>query len=238
MENFKNKYIWIGIPYLFCIGVLYLWGYWNNFNINIFEYASIADLLKVSIIPVSSIFIFTIFGAIFVVARSKNKHKSRQKNSKFIRVIDKLVPFAIMLYFSVFPFLVFFDSANKWLLAPVLFFIFPFGVLVTSNIFSEIENSDLRVTIIAAICLLPFYSFCTGLLNADLIIKNKEYKYAVLFENKENYKFLGHAGDFNFFASINNKVVIIQKTSENPLILNMYREPNAINEKNNPSSKP
>lgn len=36
------------IPYAFTVSTLYLFGYWGQFNINIFEYISLSDVIKIT----------------------------------------------------------------------------------------------------------------------------------------------------------------------------------------------
>jgi len=42
--------------YVVVVAVLYLWGYWSPFNINVLEYLSLADVVKAAAYPLASVF--------------------------------------------------------------------------------------------------------------------------------------------------------------------------------------
>ena len=44
-----NKKLFLIAPYGISVSTLYLLGYWGTFEINIFEYADISDILKISV---------------------------------------------------------------------------------------------------------------------------------------------------------------------------------------------
>jgi hypothetical protein len=49
-------YLYFSSVYAVTVGVLYLWGYWSTFGVNILEYLSLADIVKTAAYPVASVF--------------------------------------------------------------------------------------------------------------------------------------------------------------------------------------
>lgn len=50
-ETSSLKLVSFVIPYLLVISSLYLYSYWSTLGINIFEYISVSDIIKISIKP-------------------------------------------------------------------------------------------------------------------------------------------------------------------------------------------
>lgn len=52
LENKWLKVIYFSTAYGFVVSMLYLFGYWSTFGINILEYIEISDVIKLSIYPI------------------------------------------------------------------------------------------------------------------------------------------------------------------------------------------
>jgi len=52
----------IGIPYLFLISLLNLFGYWGRFKINVLEFVGFSDVGKLAIYPLVAALAFVLIG--------------------------------------------------------------------------------------------------------------------------------------------------------------------------------
>ena len=59
-----REYGFIASFYFVVVGVLYLWGHWYSFEVNILEYISLTDIVKVTLIPIISSFLAFASGAV------------------------------------------------------------------------------------------------------------------------------------------------------------------------------
>ena len=102
MENleFKTKslkIIYLATSYGFVVSMLYLFGYWSTFDINILEYIKISDVIKISIYPIITTVGITIMG--FIVGNFYGRWSAKpnvQKNEK-LKKIEKWTDFISIL---------------------------------------------------------------------------------------------------------------------------------------------
>jgi hypothetical protein len=90
LENLEFKTKWLKIIYFatsygFVVSMLYLFGYWSTFDINILEYIKISDVIKISIYPILTSFGITITGIIVAgfygrISAKPNVQKSEKLN--------------------------------------------------------------------------------------------------------------------------------------------------------------
>ena len=78
MENKFSKIIYFATPYAAIASLLYLFGYWSTFELNILEYVSMSDILRLSIYPMATSLIVAIIG--FTVGASIPPHSSKPTN--------------------------------------------------------------------------------------------------------------------------------------------------------------
>lgn len=220
MENLRNKYIWIALPYFFAVGVLYLWGYWGSFEINIFEYADFSDLVKVAIIPVGSTFVFILLGFFFGAHSPKPVlPEGGGRDTIFGRFLNKTIWVWISGYWVILLFLISTDYPGKWKVIPIVGMIFPFIQLKSTEFLGGIRSDSVRSILIMSFCFLPIYSFCQGKINASEIIIGKSYKYVESIAGMKNVKFIGHVGQNIFLLSEDNSKLVIQKLTDKPIVL-------------------
>jgi len=241
-EKFAT-YLWFGPFYFFSVGVLYLWGYWPNFKINIFEYVALTDVVKVAIIPVGSFFVFIFLGLCLGEATTIDVlPEGGGKGTRLGLLLNKIKWILIIIYAAVLFVFIFYPIPNKWLVLPMLLlwpFYFP---LKKAGFLKEIRNDSIRSLLIAATVLLPFYSYAVGKINASGILQNTDYQYTVLLKDgkKERFKFLGYANQYVFFISMNNQELVISEIKKvSPLYLHAFKPTKQGNnaEKPNPRLK-
>ena len=215
-------YISVGSAYFLSVGVLYLWGYWSRFDINILEYLGLPDVIKLTAYPIASAFIFAIVGAVmgeFTVGektllhgggRNKlvgvflNKHKSK--------VVGLYVFGTVSLYI--------FGPESKWQVLPLLAAIPIYVAAKDAGLFEELKLPvGTRSIVIYMLSILPFWAYGHGRLDASDISHGFKYKYLAESlpglqiedptKEQNRYKYLGHAGGFIFLLSPDNKTVVI-----------------------------
>lgn len=222
MEDYRNKYLWMTPPYIFTVGILYLWGYWSSFEINVFEYAGFSDLIKVAIIPVGSVFIFTLIGFLLgeytVIPISKTAGDERN-DSVFKYFMVKTKWFWIIIYWSLLIFTILINHPEKWKILPLVAVGVPYFFLKKSKFLIELTNESVRSFLIISISMLPIFSFCQGKQNAYKIINNSQYMFTPSIAGLQHAKYLGHVAEYIFFISRDNSTIVFQKTTESPLLL-------------------
>jgi len=222
-EQFSN-YLWLSPIYFISVGVLYLWGYWASFDINIFEYLDLSDVVKVAIIPVGSVFIFTLIGfAIGEFAVSDVLPEGGGKESRVGVFLNRIIPILILLYGILLYVMTFYYVPAKWHILPMLYLFPIYLILKRSGFLHEIKKDTARSLVIMAIVALPLFSFARGKINAQNIINNENYRYAKVQWSDKEMKYLGHVSDYFFFLSKDNQEYVISKDEEvSPLKLHEH----------------
>ncbi len=219
-----STYLYFSSIYFVTIGILYLWGYWSTFDINILEYFSLADVLKATAYPIVSAFIFTAVGAVigeFLV--SPNKLPSGGgRDTRVGRFLRAIAPLLVLAYVLSTIGLFMFGPAEKWRILPMLLAFPPYllskerGFLATL-----IPHDSPRSVIIFLLAALPPFAYGHGRLQATAIAKGTDYKYVVSpvegldlssdTKPDRQLRYLGHAGDFLFLLHPVKAVVVITK---------------------------
>ena len=65
-QKTKGILAYCSSAYFFSVAALYLWGYWSPFKINILEYVSLSDVIKIAAFPIASVFILVAIGMLIV----------------------------------------------------------------------------------------------------------------------------------------------------------------------------
>ncbi len=73
-----STYLYFSSLYFVTVGVLYLWGYWTTFEVNILEYLSLADIVKSTAYPIASTFIFFVIGVIGILFTGTHPGKTKK----------------------------------------------------------------------------------------------------------------------------------------------------------------
>ena len=217
MEEIKNRYFWLFPVYFVSVGILYLWAYWYTFNINIFEYANLLDIVKASLIPVGTPF-FLILIVMFICEFTFFYQDSEDHVDSLTRS-SLIIPFLGIL---VLIFTVLFSVEMRWKALPWLLGIIPYLVLKRSSFFSEITQDSVRSVLILAVSTLPIYSFCIGKTDANKVIEGKYVNVTVEeIAGYKDLKYIGNAGEMLFFISQKNTEIVLRKIDDNPLVLRL-----------------
>jgi hypothetical protein len=219
-----STYLYICSLYFVTVGVLYLWGYWATFNVNILEYLSLADILKSTAYPVASAFIFTalglIFGEFFGVRHVLPPGGGRDTTEG--KWLNKYVRLLVIVYVLGCMALLIFGPVNKWLVLPVLVTL-PVSFLANERglFASLIPHDRARSLVIFLLVWLLSFAYGLGRLEATDVLEGKDYKYVtsqiegIALSNDispdQRLRLLGHAGDFLFLLNPSNSTLIIMK---------------------------
>lgn len=217
----EKKYFWLVTPYLVSVGLLYLWGYWWSFGINVFEFASLSDIVMVAIIPVGSAFVFFLMGSLIAeFGYAKHLPEGGGMNTSVGRVLNNLKPFLIILYWSSVLFLIFSTLPWKWFAIPVWTIFGPYILLKNSSFLQVVEDDSRRSLLILTLVILTIFSFSKGKINANNVLNDMEYFYTKV--NGEVQKYIGHVGKKYFFLSKDNSEIFIKDSNKESLRLKKY----------------
>lgn len=207
-----NRYAYVASLYFIVVGVLYLWGYWGSFGINVLEYASISDIAKTTAYPVATAFAFFAVGTIIGGTLTDNKiPEESSPESIFWSLIFRHIKIIGALYLAGVYLLFHFGPEKKWLALPMLITLPIFMATAKLEFLKSIfPNSRTRYVFTYLIIALPFFSYGQGRLNAFNIIEGQSYSYISELTNetksKDNtttiqsrHRYLGQVNDYLFF---------------------------------------
>lgn len=215
-------YIYFLSMYSVVAGALYLWGYWSPFGVNILEYVSLTDIVKSTIYPIASSFIFLALGVMLgqLVGVGPDLPPGEGRNSPPARFIIRHKRLLIFLYIAGTLILMIYGPVEKWL--GVLPFLLgaPIALYASArNVLArQIPAGGPRTLCLILLAVLPFIAFGTGQLRAAAVLDGKAFDYVI--DNititpdaqpLQSTRFVGHAGDFFFFLEPEKLILSISK---------------------------
>jgi len=211
-EKFQlNRYAYVASLYFIVVGVLYLWGYWGAFGINVLEYASIADIVKTTAYPVATAFAFFAIGTIIGGALTNTElPEDSSPESRFWSFVFRHINIIGTIYLIGVYLLFHFGPEKKWLILPILLTL---PIFMATAKFKELQsilpNNRARYVFAYLIISLPFFSYGQGRLNAVDVIEGRNYSYIIESTNdaksqespsttKSRNRYLGQFNDYLF----------------------------------------
>lgn len=201
-EKISTK-LYFASLYFISTGVLYLWGYWPNFGINILEYLDISDILKVTAYPMTiAVLTVGISGAVahwvsttkilprmdlpsipqsFISEEELNRLEQELLSKvRIARRVTWLLKWLYFILLSAISIAAFMDWQHAWLFLPP-FLAIPPAVWLTSIPYfkSLIESKRIPLVTVFLIAMIPALSYSIGRTNASNIIEGKLYRYSV-----------------------------------------------------------
>jgi hypothetical protein len=222
LKEQSGVYIYFLSLYFATAGVLYLWGYWSPFGVNILEYASLTDIVKSTIYPIASAFIFLALGVMMgqLVRVGPALPPGEGRNTPPARFLIRHKRFLIILYIAGTLTLLIYGPVEKWqgalpvlLGAPIALYASVRNVLAR-----QIPAGGPRTVCLFLLAVLPFIAFGNGQLRAAAVLEGKAFDYVI--DNVtvtpdaqplQSTRFVGHAGDFFFFLEPKKSVLSISK---------------------------
>jgi hypothetical protein len=232
-----REYGFVASFYSVAVGILYLWGYWSSFDINILEYISLTDIVKVTILPILSSFSIFVVGAVTGELMSASKlPDGGGVNTPTGQFSTRHKEGILAVYILCICLVYVFDSPHKWLVLPVLISVpISIGLRKYGFLRDLIPGDSANRTIVFLLCTLPFYAYGHGLMKARTIIDGIAYKYLELEASKlpatisdqglkdTKLKFLGFLNNFVFLMPVGGKTIIVAKfDSIEPIALKSY----------------
>lgn len=217
MESKIKTVFALFIPYAFFCAGLYHLSFWSTFNINIFSFFGLTDIITTYIYPfflsasvslLAWIIQYILIQKILPYGGGNDGKKSTKKEAFLILMISLYLIsiFAIWLNTDKI-YRVFFISI---MIMPIISS-FVTEILIRNGI---IENTRKYIVFIYIAILLPVFSFAFAKLNASEIYKNESVDINTEILPDDTLKFLGKANSHYFFMSLDNKDKYIFDVSE------------------------
>ncbi len=217
---------WGGI-YSLLVAILYLWGYWSPFSVNILEHLSLSDVVKTAAYPIASVFIFLALGAFMgeIMLPNGFMPQGGVANSRAGVILRRYAPALATIYILFVLFLFIFAPIEKWKMLPALIAI-PISLALKNTIplSSIIKSEQTHTTLLFLLAALPPFAYGQGILRANDIISGKSYSYVISntqpSESKASsvqsphLRYIGKAGDQYFLYSPATESVLVIAASE------------------------
>jgi hypothetical protein len=233
-----SSYLYFGSLYFFVVGVLYLWGYWPTFGINVLEYMNLTDVLKLTAYPLVSSFIFAAIGVIVgeLVGFQQAVPPGFGRNTQVGRFLNRHAPFLAAVYTLAALALLAYGPATKWLVLPTLAAI-PIALAAKRGgmLASLLPNDSARTVVIFLLALLPAFAYGRGRYDAAAVLDGTDYQYlaagtveglTLLDPNnpKNRVKYLGQVNDYVFLLLPDNATsVVVRFDKTHTLQLRRFR---------------
>lgn len=218
------------VPFALIVSLLYLLGYWSPFGINILEYASLPDVIQLALYPMLIGAAISLLGFYVNVMTATSFTPDADKafillSSKWSKIINWIALLAIVA-------ILFFRRTGEWyvLLGLILTFLVSFNFANAEKLKSYIPHASARKVILFSVSTILFTAYGRGKENAELILNGKRYKTVStsafkekgtsvftdkkLMEGLDKLKYVGTAGDYFFFISMDNSRTFVVKYSD------------------------
>jgi hypothetical protein len=204
--------------------ILYQFGYWSTFRLNVLGYMSINNMISSFVYPFLGAFLSYVVYLItdwFQKALVNEQILTRPKLSK-----RQIIVYIVFL--GLYIWLCFILGIFAWIWVPFLAWFMYSNELMVFLIKNKTLPEDLKYARFVQIALLLFLmSFCLGKRDSKLIHKNVSFDYVKKTDSLGNeisiYKILGNAGEYIFFETLDNTEKIISKSDKfEPITINHY----------------
>jgi|GEM_PF-1596598 hypothetical protein len=253
-KEFKTSTAYWSSAYFFSVAILYLWGYWSPFNINVLEYVSLSDVVKTAAYPIASVFIFMAIGALMGEAMFPEGFMPQGggANTKTGVLIRRIAPFLVIMYMVFIVMLFLFGPIEKWRVLPILLAIpTSFALNEAGVLHTLIKSERARSAVLFLLAALPPFAYGHGALRANDIITGMSYSYVISEVQGYAYKpdtqrdvrlrYVGKAGEQYFLYSPEARSVLVLPIAEVKVIelkIGDGKESTAIAPINAPANMP
>jgi len=225
-ENFRF-YTNIILIFSLILSLAFLYGYWSKFDINIFQFLGLFDLIRFSAYPLLILYVpvFLLFWLITELHFEfwlKNKARAltmylNNQSTWYIKYAFFLLAAGYFAFITCLGIQLHLTALKIGV--PVATII---AILWIKNLSRKTSHGEAKKTLyrygngLLFLCLLPFFSYDAGHYKAELILKNKSYLYAIFSKDGKNetYKFLGYLNEHYFFIKKNNESILIENKVE------------------------
>lgn len=166
-------------PYSLVVSLLYLFGFWGVFNINILEYIALTDVIKNALYPLLYSSVFIVLGLaisnLVTVPLSKKFPSGEGKDLPEAKFIRWLIVISVLYLSGLALYTIFFQVGNaRWLeVALIVSPIVTISVVVSDFASGYIKNRHLRSFIVVSLSLTLLCSYGWGATNAERAKKKR-----------------------------------------------------------------
>ena len=231
VPKLATTYLYFLTPYFVSVSVLYLWGFWTTFHINILEYLSITDVVRLTAYPIASAFISVAVGAVLSEATMGDAFPSGGgRNTPTGIFLRRIAPYLIGIYALGTTVLLLSDLPTKWYVLPLLLAI-PASIIAKERglLIEVIPKDSVRSVGIFLLALLPPSAFGQGRIGAMNVIEGLRFDYVLSPIDQvsvppddtpsQRLRFLGHTGDFYFYLNPTDSAIVITKFKDDRTLL-------------------
>lgn len=220
--------------YFVTVGVLYLWGYWTPFGINILEYLALSDILKATAYPIATALLLTAVGAAIGEALvNRNQFPPGGGRDTVIgRFLRRFAPILQLLYVGGTVALYLFGPVEKWRALPILLAFPIYAFAKQTNFLTQaVPHESPRSVVIYVLAVLPALAYGHGTLAANKIQTAQAFTYAISelpghpagANSQTQPRLIGHAGDHLFFFDpVKIAAVVVTLEPGKSLVLKQY----------------
>ncbi|MEX7557260.1 hypothetical protein [Pseudomonas monteilii] len=234
-EQSHKVYVYSISLYFISVSVLYLWGYWPPFDINILEYLSLADIVKITAYPIASAFLFMAAGIILSGITGQSHAPGSGSQTPTGKFLNRHIKSATYIYLIATLFLLLILPVKySTIIVPLLLGI-PLSIYADNiNLIERfIPAYRLRGLCTYMLAILPFFSFGQGYLKSQQILDGEKFDYMIptpsnfhtpeVTDPTRSPRLVGHVGDHIFLWNPLHSAMTISKIKEgNPLTFRRF----------------
>lgn len=202
--------------YAIVASVLYHWGYWGQFGINVLQFMSLSEIVRSAIYP----FVVGTLGigiGVFIASLSRfpkanEEIRSTSKAGDLLRGNWEIVVLALI--FSAF-LTYFLMDKYRWVVPGIIVFLALNIWSASAGLFTAfIADRRLRYVLVTGLIGTPIASFVWGATVAEAVLDGVQFTEVAVPDSSSRFKYIGHAGDYVFYMTKDNEKVYMQKASE------------------------
>jgi len=232
-----SNYVYLASLYFISVGVLYLWGYWSPFGINILEHLALTDVLKITAYPVATALLLSAIGAALgeVLVGEAKLPAGGGRDSKIGKFLHRFAHPILGLYVIGTLALLLHGPVEKWRILPVLLGLPLYIAAKQAGLLQKlIQHESPRSIVLYVLATLPPLAYGQGLLAANKIQTGSSFtyllselpKHPIQVEPTKALRYVGTAGDVVFFFDPIRVAVILAKFETNsPVTLKQFEPP-------------
>jgi hypothetical protein len=196
--------------YFLLVGVLYLWGFWSSYHVNVLEHASLSDVVKAAAQPVAWGFVAWIGGGLIGLGlrgpAATRSNSPAASNGRFRVQRPHIIIGICMLLLGIATYMTSYVYIS--VLLPLVAVWLAHRYIPTDVMSDMIPAEAPRIFVISLLTALPPFAFAHGLIQADLIKGGRVFQYLAspieMVANKAEHfsdspRLLGRVGGHLFF---------------------------------------
>lgn len=218
MSSIKlQKIITLLPPYSLIVSLLYLFGFWGTFNIDVLEYISLSDVIKSALYPLTYSSIFIVLGVAIGNVFNTSLVKAMPVGdgqylpiAKYIRWLFRLLELILVILAL---YVIFFEVGNtRWHTVAVLLSFTLVRIVVNADFASEcIKNKQERDFIVIILSIILLNSYGWGAKQAERVTSSEQV--IKINGKKSEKKYIGWAGDFLILWDSSKSTVSVKSKS-------------------------